>query len=74
MAKIGAFGSMVFSVSENTVKTFDQISWDKSIKYTNVRIFILFIIKNGFFFDSVIPFRIYVITFLLLRWEWFAGF
>lgn len=34
MAKIGAFGSMVFSVSENTVKTFDQIGWDKSIKYT----------------------------------------
>lgn len=33
MAKIGAFGNMAFSVSENTVKTFDQINWDKSIKY-----------------------------------------
>ena len=34
MAKIGAFGNLVFSVSENTVKTFDKISWNTSAKYT----------------------------------------
>lgn len=33
MAKIGSFGSLVFSVSENTVKTFDQIAWKNSAKY-----------------------------------------
>lgn len=33
MAKIGAFGNLVFSVSENTVKTFDQLSWKNSAKY-----------------------------------------
>lgn len=34
MAKIGTFGNLVFSVSENTVKTFDKISWNTSAKYT----------------------------------------
>lgn len=33
MARIGSFGDLVFSVSENTVKTFDQISWKTSAKY-----------------------------------------
>ena len=33
MAKLGSFGSLVFSVSENTVKTFDQIAWKTSAKY-----------------------------------------
>ena len=34
MAKIGSFaGSLTFSVSENTVRTFDQISWETSAKY-----------------------------------------
>lgn len=33
MAKIGSFGALVFSVSENTVRTFDQISWKVSAKY-----------------------------------------
>lgn len=33
MAKIGSFGNLVFSVSENTVKTFDKISWKTSAKY-----------------------------------------
>ena len=33
MAKIGALGDLVFSVSEKTVKTFDQISWKSSAKY-----------------------------------------
>ena len=33
MAKIGSFGSLVFSVSDNTVKTFDQIAWKNSAKY-----------------------------------------
>lgn len=33
MAKIGSFGSLVFSVSENTVKTFDKLSWKTSAKY-----------------------------------------
>lgn len=33
MAKIGSFGNLVFSVSENTVKTFDNISWKTSAKY-----------------------------------------
>lgn len=33
MAKIGTFGSLVFSVSEKTVKTFDKISWKTSAKY-----------------------------------------
>ena len=27
MAKIGSLGSLVFSVSENTVRTFDELSW-----------------------------------------------
>ena len=33
MAKIGSFGSLVFSVSDNTVKTCDQIAWKNSAKY-----------------------------------------
>ncbi len=33
MAKIGSFGDLIFSVSENTVKTFDKISWKTSAKY-----------------------------------------
>jgi len=33
MARIGSFGSLVFSVSENTVKTFDKISWKTSARY-----------------------------------------
>lgn len=33
MAKIGSFGDLVFSVSENTVKTFDKISFKTSAKY-----------------------------------------
>ena len=33
MAKIGSFGSLVFSVSEKTMKTFDKISWKTSAKY-----------------------------------------
>jgi hypothetical protein len=33
MAKIGSFGSLVFSVSENTVKTFDGMNWDFSADY-----------------------------------------
>lgn len=33
MAKIGSFGDLVFSVSENTVKTFDGMSWDFSADY-----------------------------------------
>ena len=33
MAKIGSFGDLVFSVSENTVKTFDGMNWDFSADY-----------------------------------------
>ena len=33
MAKIGSFGSLVFSVSANTVKTFDELSWKMSAEY-----------------------------------------
>lgn len=33
MAKIGSFGNLVFSVSENTVRTFDKLSWKVSAKY-----------------------------------------
>ena len=33
MAKIGSLGSLVFSVSENTVRTFDELSWKVSAKY-----------------------------------------
>ena len=33
MAKIGTFGSLAFSVSDRTVKTFDDMSWDFSAKY-----------------------------------------
>ena len=33
MAKIGSFGDLVFSVSENTVRTFDKLSWKVSAKY-----------------------------------------
>ncbi len=33
MAKIGSFGNLVFSVSENTVKTFDGMNWDFSADY-----------------------------------------
>ena len=34
MAKIGSLGSLVFSVSENTVRTFDELSWKVSAKYS----------------------------------------
>ena len=34
VAKIGSFGELVFMVSANTVKTFDDMSWDFSAKYT----------------------------------------
>lgn len=33
MAKIGSFGSLVFSVSGKTVRTFDELSWKTSAKY-----------------------------------------
>jgi hypothetical protein len=33
VAKIGSFGSLVFSVSDNTVRTFDELSWKVSAKY-----------------------------------------
>jgi len=33
VAKIGCFGDLVFSVSENTVKTFDKLTWKTSAKY-----------------------------------------
>lgn len=33
MAKIGSFGKLVFSVSDNVVKTFDQITLKNSAKY-----------------------------------------
>ncbi len=33
MAKIGSFGDLVFSVSENTVRTFDGLSWKVSANY-----------------------------------------
>lgn len=33
MGKIGAFGRVVFSVSANTVRTFDEMSWDIAAKY-----------------------------------------
>lgn len=33
MAKIGSLGNLVFSVSENTVRTFDELSWKVSSKY-----------------------------------------
>ena len=33
MAKIGSFENLVFSVSENTVRTFDRIAWNTSAKY-----------------------------------------
>lgn len=33
MAKLGSFGGLAFSVSENTVRTFDGMSWDTSAKY-----------------------------------------
>lgn len=33
MAKIGNFGALVFSVSDNTVRTFDNMSWDFSANY-----------------------------------------
>lgn len=34
MAQIGSFGDLVFSVSENAVRTFDKLSWKVSAKYT----------------------------------------
>lgn len=34
MASIGSFGNLVFSVSANTVKTFDNMSWNFSANYT----------------------------------------
>lgn len=33
MAKIGTFAGLTFSVSDNTVKTFDDMKWDFSAKY-----------------------------------------
>ncbi len=33
MARIGSFGSLVFSVSDNVVRTFDSMSWDFSANY-----------------------------------------
>ncbi len=33
MARIGAFGNLVFSVSDKTIKTFDNMKWDFSAKY-----------------------------------------
>ncbi len=33
MAKVGSFGSIVFSVSDKTVRTFDDMSWDFSANY-----------------------------------------
>ncbi len=33
MARIGAFGNLVFSVSDQTVRTFDNMKWDFSAKY-----------------------------------------
>lgn len=33
MARIGSLGDLVFSVSDNTVKTFDKMSWDFSADY-----------------------------------------
>lgn len=33
MAKIGSFGDLVFSVSENAVRTFDGMAWSASAKY-----------------------------------------
>lgn len=33
MAKIGSFGTLVFSVSEKTVRTFDEIAWKLSANY-----------------------------------------
>ncbi len=33
MAKIGSFGTLVFSVSDNTVRTFESMNWDFSANY-----------------------------------------
>ncbi len=33
MAKIGSFGDLVFSVSDTTVKTFNDLQWKVSAKY-----------------------------------------
>lgn len=33
MARIGSFGSLVFSVSDRTVRTFDGMNWDFSANY-----------------------------------------
>ncbi len=33
MARIGTFGGIVFSVSERTIKTFDEMNWEFSAKY-----------------------------------------
>ncbi|MFQ9858204.1 MAG: hypothetical protein ACLRYD_17140 [Ruminococcus callidus] len=33
MAKIGSLGSLVFQFPENTVRTFDELSWKVSAKY-----------------------------------------
>lgn len=33
MARLGSFGSLVFSVSEKTMRTFDKITWKTSAKY-----------------------------------------
>lgn len=34
MAKIGSFGELAFSVSDQTVRTFDSMSWNVSGKYS----------------------------------------
>lgn len=33
MAKLGAFGDLSFAVSENTVRTFSDMTWDVSANY-----------------------------------------
>lgn len=35
MAVIGTLGDIVFSVSNKTVKTFDNMKWDSSARYAN---------------------------------------
>lgn len=34
MAEIGSLGDTIFSVSQNQVKTFDDMSWESSAKYS----------------------------------------
>lgn len=33
MAKLGSFGTLAFSVSDRTVRTFDGMTWNSSAKY-----------------------------------------